>query len=151
MSRLTRDQTTNAAFGNHDYQYGYDPAGNTTSSNENGPVTSAFDAVNRLQSSSVGGAVTTYSYDGTGNLTKVQEPTGAPVTMSYDNENRLRVHSSASTVTTYAYQWDGMKRTEPVGASGRLRSAAQPRPQSRTSRPRSPRRMRAPITVMRDA
>jgi YD repeat-containing protein len=57
------------------------------------------------------------SHDGTGSLTKVQEPTGALVTMSYDNENRLRVHQSGSTVTTYACQYDGMKRTEAVGAA----------------------------------
>ena len=64
-----------------------------------------------------GAALTTYAYDGSGNLV-LETQAGAHTAYDYDGERRLRkVAQPDGSLSTYTYQGDGLRRTaqEPGG------------------------------------
>jgi RHS repeat-associated protein len=62
----------------------------TTIVDPNGLTTTlAYDARNRLTSRNVGGEVTSYTYDGVGQLTRVTQPDGSYLAYTYDGAHRL--------------------------------------------------------------
>lgn len=82
----------------------YDPHGRPLSiADPNGLVTQlAYDPRGRLTSRSVGGEVTTYQYDGVGQLTQVTQPDGVAVAYTYDAAHRLtQVADSAGNRIAY--------------------------------------------------
>jgi RHS repeat-associated protein len=73
------------------HSYGYDAAGNRTSTSYGGTgiqVASLYDALNRLSSMTEEGRTTTYGYDLNGNIVTQQFPNGDIATTSFDNLNR---------------------------------------------------------------
>ena len=67
-----------------DYKYAYDAAGNRTSANVNGTITTySYNAANELTSSLLGSTTTNYSYDGNGNLTS-----GGGLSFTYNAQNQ---------------------------------------------------------------
>ncbi|MCA9181517.1 MAG: hypothetical protein KDA51_08685, partial [Planctomycetales bacterium] len=68
----------------------------------------ANDRKGRLQTETVNGAVTSYTYDDNGN-TKTKSGNGVSVTYSYDDANRLIDATDANGSTSYVYDADGLR------------------------------------------
>lgn len=95
--------------------YAYDPVGNRTSETRTGvtapgTTTYAYNAADQLQSTTLGTAVTKYTYDLNGNQT-----TAGARTFTYDLANRVVSTKSGSTTTTYTYDPNGNRRTQTTG------------------------------------
>jgi YD repeat-containing protein len=84
--------------------YTYDPVGNRTDSDQNGPST--FNTANHLLED----ATFTYVYDANGNqIQKTDKVTGAYTLFQYDAENKLiRVVREDGSIVNYKY--DGLGR-----------------------------------------
>jgi len=94
--------------------FAYDSVFNTNQKwhQASNPLTMTADAASRLLTSTQSSAITSYVYDGVGNM--ISETTGSAITTySYDGGNRLALVSYASGgPTTMSYQgWDGLRRT----------------------------------------
>jgi len=130
-----------AARTEHTVTYGYDPAGNVTTTTRGSHVTTlAYDAANRRVSvTAPGGGVTTTAYDTAGRVTSVTDPNSHTTSTSYDGYGRpvnvtdanghvtTTTYDSASRITAVTnpaggkttYQWDADSRllstVDPVG------------------------------------
>ncbi|MDY0810580.1 RHS repeat-associated core domain-containing protein [Kitasatospora purpeofusca] len=121
--------------------YGYDVAGNRTSTTDpTGAVTrTAFDALDRpvTVTDPLGNAVTT-AYDPDGRVTAVTDPTGAKTGSTYDPRGLpTAVTDPLGNTTTYGYDADGHrtsavtptggKSTSTYGPNGQLATSTDPR------------------------
>lgn len=117
--QLTSSQvsTTSGATG----IYGYDAAGNPTTLVDTGngaAVTQTFDTTGQLtKSSPSGGTATTYAYDTIG--ARVSATTaGGSITYYYDQASELSSVTSPGITQSYAYNGDGLRMTEKSGSEG---------------------------------
>lgn len=91
--------------------YAYDPVGNRTAlTTYLGTTTYAYDAADRLTSSSGPGA-TTYTYDPNGN-----ETSAGSTTYAYDLADRMVSATVGATTQTYSYSGDGIRLSAATGS-----------------------------------
>ena len=84
--------------------YTYDPAGNITSVNDAGGLTSlGYDAADRLTSVASAGKQYTYTYDAEGNIASRQYPDTTAISYAYNNENRLATVTTGGAATSFSY------------------------------------------------
>ena len=117
ISQVTAEWRTGTNPYRHTFTY--DSVGNRTLKVEDGARTTlVYDACNQLATSEDAGGITSYIYDGNGNQTVVQKPSGDRTTQVWDYENRLvKTVQPSGGVTSMAYDADGLrlKLEEPTG------------------------------------
>jgi YD repeat-containing protein len=86
------------------------------------PSTLAYDARQRLSSRAVGGEVTSYSYDGVGQLTRITLPDGSSMHYSHDQAHRLiAIADSLGNQTRYTLDAMGNRiRDDSLDPAGQL-------------------------------
>jgi RHS repeat-associated protein len=89
--RLVGEAITDPVNGSRTFQYTYDAVGNrlTRDDSVEGVTRDTYDANDRLVSETLAGVVTTYSYDGNGNLVSRAGGPADQVVYHWDFENRL--------------------------------------------------------------
>ncbi len=117
ISQVTAEWRTGTNPYRHTFTY--DSVGNRTLKIEDGARTTlVYDACNQLLTSEDNSGTTTFTYDGNGNQTVIQKPSGDRTTQVWDYENRLvKTIQPSGGVTSMAYDADGlrMKLEEPTG------------------------------------
>src|SRR5262249_3722775 len=89
--RLVGEAITDPVNGDRTVQYTYDAVGNRLTRDDSleGVTSDTYDANDHLVSETLIGVVTTYSYDGNGNLVSRGSGPAAEVVYHWDCENRL--------------------------------------------------------------
>jgi RHS repeat-associated protein len=83
-----------------------DAAGNTLARSTTNPYTAAYSLENRLETMTVGTAITSYSYDALGQRTRKHTGTAASTTIfAYDQEGQLLGEYSATGAAVSEYVW----------------------------------------------
>ncbi len=117
ISQVTAEWRTGTNPYRHTFTY--DSVGNRTLKIEDGARTTlVYDACNQLATSEDVSGTTTFTYDGNGNQTVLQKPSGDRTTQVWDYENRLvKTIQPSGGVTSMAYDADGLrlKLEEPTG------------------------------------
>ena len=107
--QLTNEQRS--APNSYDITYTYDAVGNRTLLVNNGAPTSyVYNPANEMATSQTSAGVTTYAFDGDGNLLTALAPGNQVTTNTWDGENRLTLVALPSgIVDTFAYNADGQR------------------------------------------
>ncbi len=108
-SQLTNENRTGTA--SYNITYAYDPVGNRTLMVNDGALTTqTYNAANELSTSQTSSGVTTYTFDGDGNLLSGLVLGSQRTTNTWDAENRLtNVALPSGTVDTFTYNGDGQR------------------------------------------
>ena len=102
--------------------YTYDAVGNRLTKTDTltgETTTSTYDAASQLVTSIDNAGTTSYTYDGNGNLTTIEDPSNAITTYTWDQENRrTKVELPSSEVVSSMYDGDGrrIQRVDSVGS-----------------------------------
>ena len=109
ISQVTSEWRTGTNPYRHTFTY--DSVGNRTLKIEDGDRTTlVYDACNQLLTSEDNSGTTTFTYDGNGNQTVVQKPSGDRTTQVWDYENRLvKTIQPSGGITSMAYDADGLR------------------------------------------
>ena len=107
--QLTNERRSGANA--YNITYAYDGVGNRTLLlNGGAATTSTYNAANELATSQSSAGVTTYAFDGDGNLLTSQAPGNQWTTNTWDGENRLtRVALPTGIVDSFTYNGDGQR------------------------------------------
>ena len=107
--QLTNERRSGANA--YNITYAYDGVGNRTLLlNGGAATTSTYNAANELMTSQASAGVTSFAYDGNGNLLTTQAPGNQWTTNSWDGENRLtRVALPSEIVDSSTYNGDGQR------------------------------------------
>ncbi len=107
--QLTNEQRSGANA--YNITYAYDGVGNRTLLlNGGAATTSTYNAANELATSQSSAGVTTFAYDGDGNLLTSQAPANQWTTNTWDGENRLtQVALPSAIVDSFTYNGDGQR------------------------------------------
>ena len=109
LYRLVAEDITDSINGSQSISYTYDAVGNRLSKTVDGVTTSyAYDANNRLLSSSDLSGGSSYTYDNNGNQVGKQSPT-EDISYGYDHENRLVSVDDGVSLVLYRYDADGIR------------------------------------------
>jgi RHS repeat-associated protein len=115
--QLTSEQRSGVNSYNITYQY--DPVGNRTLLlNSGAPTTYVYNAANELSTNQASAGVTTYAFDGDGNLLTSVAPGNQITTNTWDGENRLtQVALPSGVADTFTYNGDG-QRVQKLDSTG---------------------------------
>ncbi len=107
--QLTNEKRSGATA--YNITYVYDGVGNRTLMVNSGAATTyAYNAADELTTSQTGAGVTTYTFDGDGNLLTTLAPGNQLTTNTWDGENRLaNAVLSSGIVNTFTYSADGRR------------------------------------------
>jgi RHS repeat-associated protein len=119
LGRLTQTTYPNGRI----VKWTYDAVGNRLTQTNNGSLTTySYNAANQIQEAvsyqlSAISSVTTFGFDGNGNMTQKNEPSGFTQYV-WDFENRLREVISPSGTTTFGYDANGIRVFKESGGVG---------------------------------
>ncbi len=106
--QLTNEQRSGS--NSYNITYSYDGVGNRTLMVDNGiPSTYAYNAANEIATSQNSAGLTTYTFDGDGNLLSSLAPGNQVTTNIWDGESRLTQVVLPSAISTFAYNGDGQR------------------------------------------
>ncbi len=92
--------------------FGYDAAGNLTSSSSGGGFDQTYNPAGELSTRTSSQATISYAYDDNGNLTSAAPTSGQPTTLSYNQANLLASYNAPGNSASYSYDGTGLLASE---------------------------------------